>query len=70
MRRHNGAVAETEIIDAVPCGTSRFPKKTFYDNLGTNVHDHILSECEEGCRILNIEEDRLLPQGAFVGQKS
>jgi len=48
MRRHNGAVAETEIIDAVPCGTSRFPKKTFYDNLGTNVHDHILSECEEG----------------------
>ena len=64
--KRNGAVTETEIVDAVPCGTSRFSRETFYDNLGTNVHDHTLSECEEGWLILNIEADQLLPKGELV----
>ena len=56
--KHNGTVTETEIIDALPCGTNEFSKETFYDTLRANVHDHTLSECEEGWLILNIEADK------------
>lgn len=62
----NGATVETTVVDAIPRGTSEYNRSGFYDELQANIHDHTLSECEEGWLILDVEADRLLKKSAFA----
>ena len=39
------------------------------DQFSANIHDHTLSECEEGWLILNIEEKKILPKGSLIALK-
>ena len=67
----NGELRETEILDAVPLGigNGKFNKETFYSQLSSNVHDHTLSECEDGWLILDTEQKEECPAKGFLAGK-
>jgi len=66
----NGAsIREAEILEAVPRETLPFTKDTFWSQLGSNVHDHTLSECEEGWLILNIDTKEECPEKGYLAGK-
>ncbi len=64
----DGKSRDVEIVEVVPNPKENgyFDKETFFNELTANIHDHTLSECEEGWLILDLEEQEECPRGGFL----
>lgn len=60
------SVKKVKILDVIPKGTLAFKKETFWSELEANIHNHTLTECNEGWMILDIEEQMNLEKGMFI----
>ena len=62
----NGTLQTVKALDVVPYGTGAFDKSGFFDQLGTNVHNHKIKEAKMGWIIVDTEDIDGVAKSGFV----
>lgn len=61
-----GSVHSFTALDVVPAGTHPLEKETFYSELGTNIHNHTVSEDGDGWIIIDTEDYESITDSRFA----